>query len=258
MSFPAILAAASKTATGFDAHVPEDWLQGRTAYGGLSAALALESARTIADGLPPMRSAQVSFVGPLSGDVSVSSRILRQGRNATWVSSEVQSEGKVGLAATFVFMGPMESELHLNDAGAPDDTIAVDDAVIIPSDKGPGFISNFDLRHSLPRADERQPQMNRWARVRDRSGLDPMVELVLIADAMPPGVMPLFDSWRPISSMTWLINLLTPAPVTTDGWWQLRARGTYAEKGCSSQDMSVWNAAGEPIAAGMQSIAIFG
>ena len=61
-----------------------------------------------------------------------------------------------------------------------------------------------------------------------------------------------------ISSMTWLVNLLTPAPVTRDGWWLLRSRGSYAENGCSSQDMAVWSADGVPIASGMQSIAVFG
>ena len=62
----------------------------------------------------------------------------------------------------------------------------------------------------------------------------------------------------PISSMTWLINLLTPLPETDGGWFLLRALGNYAEKGCSSQDMAIWNADGTAVAVGMQSIAIFG
>ncbi len=70
--------------------------------------------------------------------------------------------------------------------------------------------------------------------------------------------MPLMGTWVPVSSMTWLINLLTPTPHSRDGWWLLRAAGTYAENGCSSQDMAIWNADGHAIAAGMQSIALFG
>ena len=38
----------------------------------------------------------------------------------------------------------------------------------------------------------------------------------------------------------------------------LRAAGSYAENGCSSQDMAIWNADGQPVAAGMQSVGIFG
>ncbi len=119
MSLPAILAAARPTATGLLATIPEEWMQGRTSYGGLSSALALEAARTAADDLPPLRSATINFVGPLAGEVEVVTRVLRRGRNATWVSAEVTSEAGVGLTATFVFMGPVESSIHLHDAPPP-------------------------------------------------------------------------------------------------------------------------------------------
>ena len=51
---------------------------------------------------------------------------------------------------------------------------------------------------------------------------------------------------------------MTAAPVTRDGWFLLHAAGNYAENGCSSQGMGVWDADGAPLATGMQSIAIFG
>jgi hypothetical protein len=43
---------------------PANWLQGRTIYGGLSVALALQAAlRDGPTGLPPLKSAQIAFVG---------------------------------------------------------------------------------------------------------------------------------------------------------------------------------------------------
>ena len=258
MSLPEIIAAASLTDTGLIAEIPENWMQGRTSYGGLSSALALVAAQRLADDLPPLRSAQVSFVGPLAGEVEVRVRMLRRGRNASWVSAEVTSEAGVGLTATFVFMGPVASTLHLNDMPPPAGLIAVDDAMPLPESAGPGFTRHFERRWALPRSADKVPELLWWVRLKDRAGLDPMVEMMLIADALPPGVMPLMSNWIPVSSMTWLCNLLTPQPVTRDGWWLLRAAGNYAEDGCSSQDMAVWNADGAAIAAGMQSIALFG
>ncbi len=85
MSLPAILAAARPTATGLVATITEEWMQGRTSYGGLSSALALEAARKVAPDLPPLRSATINFVGPLAGEVEVTTRTLRRGRNATWI-----------------------------------------------------------------------------------------------------------------------------------------------------------------------------
>jgi hypothetical protein len=70
--------------------------------------------------------------------------------------------------------------------------------------------------------------------------------------------MPFLPRATPVSSMHWQVNMLTPAPATRDGWWLLRSVGDYAEKGCSSQRMAAWNADGEPVMAGMQSVALFG
>ena len=257
MKIPEILATGAFETDSCRFAIPAEWMQGRTSYGGLSSALALETARRLHPGLPPLRSAAISFIGPLAGEVTVTARELRKGRNATWIAAEVASEAGVGLAASFVFMGPVASALHLNDAPPPAGWIAPEDALPLPPRSGPGFIGNFEVRFGLPRSDKPLPELCWWVRLRDRTGLDPMVELMAIADALPPGVMPLLRA-GPVSSMTWLVNLLTPAPVTRDGWWLVRAAGNYAENGCSSQDMGVWNADGEPVAMGMQSIALFG
>lgn len=258
MSLPQVLAAARPIDDGFSALVPVNWMQGRTAYGGFSAALALVAAQRLAPDLPPLRSATVNFVGPLAGEVAVRARLLRRGRNATWISAEVTSEAGVGLTATLVFMGPVEaSTLHLHDVPLPAGVIPLNQAIPLPDRAGPSFAPNLERRFALPQCEDRRPEICWWERIRDTDGLDPMVALILLADALPPGVMPLTGP-APISSMTWLINLLTPLPVTQDGWFLLRAAGNYAEKGCSSQDMAIWNTDGEAVAVGMQSIALFG
>jgi acyl-CoA thioesterase len=258
MSLPQTLAAAHPIDGGFAVTVPENWMQGRTTYGGFSAALALVAAQRLAEDLPPLRSATVNFVGPLAGEVQVRARVLRRGRNATWIDAEVSNEAGIGLTATFVFMGPVEaSALHLHNVPMPPGVIPLDSAVPLPERAGPSFAPNLDRRFALPQPDEKRPEVCWWERIKDAEGLDPMVSLILLADALPPGVMPLTGP-APISSMTWLINLLTPLPETEDGWFLLRAAGNYAEKGCSSQDMAIWNARGEAVAVGMQSIALFG
>jgi acyl-CoA thioesterase len=257
MSLPQTLADCRRIPGGFAAVIPEHWRQGRTTYGGFSSALALVAAQELDEDLPPLRSAQISFVGPLAGEVEVRARILRQGRNATWAQAEIVAEGAVGLTATFVFMGPVESALHLHDVPPPAGLLAPGEGYQMPDEKGPSFGPMFDRVFALPRQTTPLPEINWWVRVRDRAVLDPMVELLLVGDALPPGVMPLIRT-GPVSSMTWIVNLLTPLPQSADGWWLLRSAGNYAEKGCSSQDMAIWNADGVAVATGMQSIAIFG
>ena len=254
------LDAARPLDQGFEADVPDAWLQGRTAYGGFSSALALAAAKQLGGAeLPPLRSVQISFVGPLSGTVQTTARQLRKGRNATWIGAEVTGAAGLGLVAQFVFMGSVASALQLEAVPVPDNLIALERAVPIPSGSGPAYLGpNFECRFATPRYDPPRPEICWWLRLRDGAELDPTVGLILCGDAIPPGVMPLMERRVPLSSLTWQVNLLTPAPATDDGWWLLRTRGDYAAAGNSSQTMELWNSRGQAMAMGTQSVALFG
>ncbi len=251
-----ILAGAVRTDTGFVSSVPTDWMQGRTAYGGLSAAMALQAALEIEPDLPPLRSAQVAFIGPLAGDVSVTASKLRRGRNAAFLQSDVTSEAGLGLRATFVFMAPLPSTIAHDAAQRAPVAPPPPDAELYT---GPDefFTGNFNF------LDQKQAtgpaEWLRWARLRDHNDLHPFVELMAIGDALPPAAFKLLEEKRtPLSSLNWQINFQTAEPATTDGWWLLHANADTAHHGYSTQRMSIWNAAGEPVAEAMQGVAIFG
>ena len=258
MSFATLLNRAEPRDDGFALSVPEDWHQGRTAYGGLSTALAFAAAKQVGGELPPLRSAQVCMIAPLAGEVEVRARELRRGRNATWIGAEITGASGLGFAASFVFMGPVESGLALDRRSPPGDFIPIGEVRDFVNERGPAFLRHhFDVRFALPRAPEKRAEMCWWVRPRDAAGLDPASQVLLTADALPPGVMPLLAPSVPVSTIQWQVNLLTPAPATT-GWWLLRSTGDYAGEGCSTQHMEMWNEAGQPIAFGTQSLALFG
>jgi hypothetical protein len=66
----------------FATDIPQSWHQGRTAFGGLSAALCVEAALRAVPDAPPLRSAQFAYIGPASGRVSTTTNTLRRGRSA--------------------------------------------------------------------------------------------------------------------------------------------------------------------------------
>lgn len=258
VSLPQIIAGARSEGGALIAAIPDAWLQGRTAYGGLTAALALEAAYRSADDLPPLRSAQISFIGPAAGEVSVSTALLRRGRTAAFIEASVTSGEALAMKALFVFQADPGSSLDHSDMPAPD-APAPQDAAIANHDPGfPFFTSNFEYRHAAPKSDVRRPDLRRWVRLKDREGLRPMVELMAIGDALPPAAMALHDSFVPVSSLTWMINLLAAEPRTSDGWWLSRSTAEQARSGSSSQSMGLWSTSGTPVAAGMQSVALFG
>lgn len=251
-----ILARTTPIDGGFRAAIPADWLQGRTSYGGLSSALALHAAQQSEPDLPPLRSAQVAFIGPLSGEVSVTATRLRRGRNAAFIQADTVSEAGLGFRATFVFMSDQVSRIDLDGRLQSPHRPPASNATLYT---GPDefFTGNFNF---LDLKDEAKGEAEwlRWARLRAPDGLDPMVQVLAVADALPPAAFKLLGKQpAPISSLTWIVNLLTATPATTDGWWLLAAKSDHAKHGCSSQSMTLWNADGEPIAQGMQSVAIF-
>lgn len=255
ISLPAVIDSLEPIEGGFRGDIPDTWLQGRTAYGGFSAALALHAAQASDTDLPPLRSAQVSFIGPLSGPVTVRAQRLRRGRNAAFVQADVESEAGLGLRATFVFMGPVESKVDFRQ-GQPPAFEKPGGATATFNGKAPFFTQNFEF---LDRRDESvgPAEWLRWVRLTERVGLDPMVELIAVADCLPPAAFKLLGGPAPVSSMTWLLNVLGPRPRTQDGWWLLRATADYASAGSSSQLMGIWNSDGETIAEQMQSVALF-
>jgi acyl-CoA thioesterase len=247
MSLAAFLRAGSEHT------FPSAWMQGRTVYGGLSSTLALTAAQGIADDLPPLRTAQISFIGPLAGTPSVEARLMRRGRTAAFVRSDLSGEAGLGLSGMFVFMHDQPS--HIDHVAMPAPAALPESAVPMRlGEKVAAFVHNFEMIA----VDSGDPaSWTRWVRLKDRQDLNPMAELMIIADALPPGALALATKAGPISSMTWLVNLLTPRPETRDGWWLLRSTAEFARNGCSSQTMVIWNADGVPVASGMQSVALF-
>ncbi|HEX4694771.1 thioesterase family protein [Sphingomonas sp.] len=252
----AIIDALEPIEDGSRGTIPDTWLQGRTSYGGLSAALALHAAQNSDEDLPPLRSALVAFIGPLSGDIVIRASRLRRGRNAAFVQADVESEAGLGLRATFVFMSAVESKVDYQVGKAPDYAPPGPDATTFKGNSAVSFAQNFEL---LDRRDETvgPAEWLRWVRLNEREGLDPMVELMAVADCLPPAALKLVGGPAPCSSMTWQLNVLGSQPTTRDGWWLLRADAAYAKGGSSSQEMRIWNTDGEPIAEQMQSVAIF-
>jgi acyl-CoA thioesterase len=246
------LPLVERTADGFKAIIGDNWLQGRTAYGGASAAIALAAAKAAFADLPPLRSAQIAFVGPLAGEVGVAPVLLRRGKNSAFIACDVTGSDGVGLRALLLFMAPRASAIAYEDLPAPKSTNPEGNPVD-PAKLPQGFLTNFDLSNW----DDADAGFTRWVRLKDRAGLEPEVELIAIADALPPAAMALATSWGPVSTTTWQLNLVTDTPATRDGWWLLGATTLHAGNGASSQTMTIWNRDGAAVATATQSVALF-
>ncbi|MFN8442562.1 MAG: thioesterase family protein [Caldilineaceae bacterium] len=238
---------------------PPNWYQGRTIYGGLSTALALQCALQAAPpNLPPLKSAQILFVGPASGSLRFVPQLLRQGKSVTSIAVDCLSGSDVALRAAYVFATPRTSRIQHELSQRP--SVDVPDCYQKPPDHGsaPAALGNFDLRFagsSLPASGAERGEFVAWVRHRDATGVDPAVALLAIADALPPAAMACFSEFAPVSTMQWTVDL--PQPATSGEWFLLRSTSQQAGNGYSFQTMEIWDERGNLVLCGNQTVAIF-
>lgn len=240
--------------------IPEHWMQGRTAYGGLTAALCLDAALPLSAGLP-IRAAQVAFVGPVNGTVRCRPQLLRQGKNTVFVSVRMTGDDGVLAECIFTFGAARASSLTLSELPPPAVPKAADAGNYFRKEgHGPTFAQNFDIRFaggSIPMSGAKDADVSIWMRHRDPETPNNAIALLALADAPPPAAMAMFTAPARISSMTWMTEFLTEDIVTDDRWFLARHTAQTALNGYSSQQMVMWNTAGAPVMIGRQTIAIF-
>lgn len=239
--------------------VPENWMQGRTAYGGLTAALCLEAARPLAPGLP-VRAVQVAFVGPVNGTVVCKPEVLRQGKNTVFVSVRMTGDDGVLAECIITFGASRQSSLNFADLPAPDVPNPEDVKPYFRNHQGPNFAQNFDLLiagGNLPMSGADKADVSIWMRHKDVDTPMDAVSLLALADAPPPAAMAMFKEPGRISSMTWMAEFLTEDIQTEDRWFLARHVAQTARNGYSSQEMLLWNKNREPVMVGRQTIALF-
>lgn len=259
-TFSELMAGLTRNAEGgFSVEVPASWMQGRTLYGGLSAALCLEAIHREIPDLPPLRSAQVSFIGPSDGMVSVRVTVLRQGRSVTFVAADLHAAKGLAVHTVYCFGAERASMFDADYLPMPNVPGPAESPPFFAEGFGPQFAANYEARLARggrPVSASTEHDHFLWVRHREDHLAGP-VALVALGDMPPPAVLPMFSEPAPISSMTWMFNVLTPHPESPDGWWLLRSCAEDARSGYSSQDMFIWNSAGVPVVTGRQSVAVF-
>lgn len=245
---------------GFTTRISEDWQQGRTVYGGLSAALCYETAFRTLDEPPPLRSAQFCFIGPAAGELSMSAAPLRRGKSTIFVGADLFGEDGLATRATFCFATPRESVLSYNNLPCPD--------VPSPDNSQPlfelltrlNFTSHFHGKLAgghMPMSGADTPEMLIWLKHKDSNLRATTVALLALADAPPPAAIVRFPAPAPLSTMTWSLDCLTDDISSDDGWFLVRTRAETITDGYSSQTMTIWNSAGKPLVSARQNIAVF-
>lgn len=258
-TFSEVLRSLARDGDQFHAEPPEDWRQGRTLFGGLSACLAVRSAQMVFPQLPALRSAQFAFIGPVTGALFLTPILLREGRSATFVQVEGRTETNTALSATLVFGAARGSGQSFSALTMPKTAPPGALPKLISEPFAPTFSHQFETQiagGAPPVSGAASPEFLAWLRHRDRSAPDDITSIIALADATPPPALSMFTQFPPISTMTWSIDLLSDR-FSGSAWHMVRAEADIIGDGYCNQRSVLWEESGAPLLVSRQMVAIF-
>lgn len=240
--------------------VPDDWLQGRSVFGGLQAAVAVRAMRTLTPAMP-LRTLQTLFAAPVPGGrMRAQAQILRSGKSTTHVEARILNGSETLALVVGVFGTARESVVEVMPR-QPE--IPGHRSIAFPFVPGftPNFTQHFEshwLRGSPPFAGREDREIVVRTRMRD-SGNASEAHVLAIADLIPPIALSYLRKPSPGSSMTWMLEFLTDAytRLPLDDW-RVDAELVFAGEGYTSQSAMVWGPGGVPVALSRQSMVVFG
>lgn len=259
---PTFLDAIALTPDGdtFVGAVTPDWAQGRAAFGGLLAGMAVRALRTRVAPDRRLRSVLIDFVAPADvGPVRVDTRIHREGRALTHAEARLVQGGEVRAVAICAYAADRATAIRWPAAPAPD-VPAADALPPVPLPEGivPTFTRNFAYRYTggAPFSGATDAVVGGWVRLVEPVPVDDAVVLALV-DSWPAPVLPLMRGPAPASTVTWMVDLVGPVAAAPDAWWRFHGDTVAAGDGHASVEGRLWGPDGGLVAVSRQMVAEF-
>ena len=240
--------------------VPDDWLQGRTLFGGLQAVVGVAAMRTLAPEAP-LRSLQVTFLAPVpGGPVRAVARTLRSSKSTTHVEARIVDGDNTLALMVGIFGLPRTSAVTLRPRQP---AAAKEEALELPWIPGitPNFTQHFRARWlagSPPWSGASEPENVIALAIRD-TGNATEHHVLAMADFIPPIALSFLKTPVPAASLNWMLELVAEdvGSLPLDGW-RVDAQMTAAHEGYINQSLTLWGPGGVPVALGRQTMVVFG
>lgn len=254
-------------------HIGEDWQQGRTLFGGLLSALAVQAMRDICGTDWPLRALQTSFVAPVpAGGFEIQVHLLRQGKNIRQVKAQLlvtqnnqpAQNNQPEVAAVFlgVFGAPRASTLDTLRPVMPPHTKTVDKSLQLPF--MPGLTPNFTQHFDFHLADGAFPFMgaDTWhssthIRLKLPELIDAELLSVMLADAGPTPPLARLKAPAAASSVSWALELRPVTSTAPDAYWRMDKQAHVVEDGYVNETTRLWAPDGQIAALGYQVVAVY-
>ncbi|MCE2678845.1 MAG: thioesterase family protein [Burkholderiales bacterium] len=241
-----------------------DWTQGRTMFGGLLSALAVQAMRDVGGAGWPLRALQTNFVGPVAeGPVYFRVQVLREGKNVRQVKCMVESAGEVAGIMVGVFGQSRSSELPARSAPVAICEKTLEQAVRLPFIPGmtPNFMQHFQMHWAeggYPCSGSDTWKTKAYLRLKN-DNIDRELCTVMLTDAPPTPTLSRFNRMVMCSSVSWSLELRVSRPLEpASGDWRIDIDTKACGEGYTNEVATLWTPEGEAAAFGTQVVAVYG
>ncbi len=263
MQLSQVLDSVARRENGWTAAVPEDWMQGRSIFGGLQAALALRAMRGLVSPELPLRVLQTTFIAPVAGSVDLEARVLRVGKGTTHAEARIVENGNTAALVVGVFGRgrPSKAELVPQPATVWGEAHEPFEFPFIAG-LSVAFVQHFRMRlmsGPLPFIGSKlAPRAVIEVTLHDRGPTNES-HVVAIGDAIPPLAFAMLTGPAPGSSVTWTLEMLVDRfdDMPLEGW-QVQAEVRAGHSGFTSQPSTIFAPGGRAVALSQQSMVVFG
>lgn len=246
----------------FTVSYDDSWLQGRTAFGGLSAGLVVAAMDRVTPSDRSLRALSVSFVGPAApGKHTIRLRRLREGGSVSHIQGELVCDGEVATSVSAAF-GSGRTSSYSQSAPTRPDCKKPEACERLPFIQGltPDFTQHFDMRlthGALPGAKAESADYGMWLRFVEPTPTS-VASAVALADVPAMPGLNVVQAMKAGSSLSWYLEF--PGDIqSTDmnDWWYYDYRCQSAADGYFNNVATIWDPSGRPLMFSRQVAVIF-
>ncbi|MFT2090505.1 thioesterase family protein [Paraglaciecola sp. 2405UD69-4] len=240
------------------------WTQGRTIYGGISAALIYKAIRESVSSDSQMRSFNTAFIGPIEANkaISIKVEILREGKNVTQVMGHITQNGKIAVMSQASFGVNRQSKILVHNK-LPHELNGPIKSNFLPAipKVTPKFIGQFELAKSdggWPFTGSKKSHTYGWMRYKVPPKAFTEAHLVGLIDVWPPTVLQQLRWPAAASTVNWNLEFIHPQQeVSPLDWFVYKAKTRHAQDGYANTEAEVWDSNGDLVALSRQTVAVF-
>ncbi len=253
----------SSIGAGQEILIPDTWAQGRTTFGGLTAAILCEATKRDTDPSRPLRNFEISFLRPLEAlkPFEIQVETLANGKTVTIKSARIVQQGKVRATARADYVLPLESNIVIDTFTLPQ-LKEKDKSVLLKGDHLPSFFQHFDnhiATEGVPFCGQEVPELGGWMAFKDAPKKVTDAHLICVIDSWPPAASPHYDGFKPLSTLSWSVLFANPSnKVSPTEHLGYLSKVNFGENGLSSSQAEVWAPEGKLLARSFQTNIIYG